>query len=290
MNRPTSVFVLGLLLLGCCNTSLMAQPASDERRILPFFLEGVPCLLRGNCESEVYPRARECLARETSDFNSFRVVGDPCTSKVPPGKVGKFMGKLSKFFRGLGGLLGIELSLVDTMNVVVIYAPEYSNVSSGTERKSTVPVIMVRFSEVLYFDFDSAEVGKIGTYVIQSLVNKLKEGGLEQKYVSIVGHTDNVGRESYNLQLSRKRAENASFVLSRQADLAETEMSIETKGVGESQPVRLFKTDQKSQANRRVEFFFSTSEAANRTAIDYLKCLHDNPQDYQRCYQEYLAL
>ncbi|MBD3415016.1 MAG: OmpA family protein [Candidatus Aminicenantes bacterium] len=75
--------------------------------------------------------------------------------------------------------------------------------------------------------------------------------------VSIIGHTDSKGSESYNLELSKKRAESVKQWLIDQAGI--DSKRIETSGKGESEPVAPNTNPDGSdnpegrQKNRRVE-------------------------------------
>jgi len=78
-----------------------------------------------------------------------------------------------------------------------------------------------------------------------------------QHPVSIIGHTDSLGSESYNMELSKKRAESVKQWLIDQAGI--DSKRIETSGKGESEPVAPNTNPDGSdnpegrQKNRRVE-------------------------------------
>jgi len=70
--------------------------------------------------------------------------------------------------------------------------------------------------------------------------------------VLINGHTDSTGNESYNLDLSDKRADSVYHYISAQGDL--DNLTFETKGYGQSEPIASNDTAEGRQKNRRVEF------------------------------------
>ena len=72
----------------------------------------------------------------------------------------------------------------------------------------------------------------------------------EKKY-SINGHTDNIGEEEHNLELSEERAKSVFDYLTGQFDLKEENFAI--KGYGSAQPRADNETDPGRQKNRRVE-------------------------------------
>jgi len=69
-------------------------------------------------------------------------------------------------------------------------------------------------------------------------------------YIDVYGHTDNVGTDSYNLQLSQNRAQSvANYLAGRGVQSAR----IATQGFGESRPIADNNSDAGRAANRRVE-------------------------------------
>jgi outer membrane protein OmpA-like peptidoglycan-associated protein len=71
-----------------------------------------------------------------------------------------------------------------------------------------------------------------------------------QSYLDVIGHTDSVGDEYYNQQLSERRANSVgNYLRSRGVHPGR----IATYGMGETQPVASNATAEGRQANRRVE-------------------------------------
>ena len=105
----------------------------------------------------------------------------------------------------------------------------------------------------IYFEFDSDEL----TSESEKGVNEIYEFLLEYPEIKIelVGHTDDVGSESYNQLLSERRALNVARALIDKGISAER---IKTKGRGSTQP--LFPNnfdDELRDLNRRVSMGFS---------------------------------
>lgn len=67
----------------------------------------------------------------------------------------------------------------------------------------------------------------------------------------IEGHTDSDGEDDYNLELSQKRAEAVKIAM---IELGVEEARLETKGLGESQPMMPNSSPEAKAQNRRVEF------------------------------------
>jgi outer membrane protein OmpA-like peptidoglycan-associated protein len=79
-----------------------------------------------------------------------------------------------------------------------------------------------------------------------------------QKYperrVLIEGHTDSVGSDAYNLDLSQRRADAVrDFLLQNGVNAAQ----ISTRGYGKASPVASNATAEGRQQNRRVELIIS---------------------------------
>ena len=79
----------------------------------------------------------------------------------------------------------------------------------------------------------------------------------EETNILIVGHTDSKGSESYNQDLSERRAGSAAAYL-REQGLAPARLT--TVGRGESEPVATNETAEGRQQNRRVEVAIYASE------------------------------
>jgi outer membrane protein OmpA-like peptidoglycan-associated protein len=72
----------------------------------------------------------------------------------------------------------------------------------------------------------------------------------EKTYLSIEGHTDSTGKDSYNLTLSEQRAQSVKGYLVNQQILAGR---ISTRGYGETQPIASNESTNGRAQNRRVE-------------------------------------
>lgn len=130
------------------------------------------------------------------------------------------------------------------------------------QRRSEIEIERVRedllkltFDSEVTFDFDSAVIKP-------SFAPSLdKVSGVIEKYQSraeVVGHTDSVGSESYNQQLSENRAMAVKIYLLEQG----TAMSqLSSSGRGETQPRDTNESEAGRQLNRRVEIFVTPSEA-----------------------------
>ena len=79
----------------------------------------------------------------------------------------------------------------------------------------------------------------------------------DQTNVQIIGHTDNRGSESYNLDLSERRAQAVAKYFTQNGVASQR---ISTEGQGEQNPRGDNSTKSGRQSNRRVEIFLQSSQ------------------------------
>jgi len=107
--------------------------------------------------------------------------------------------------------------------------------------------IQITFESGLLFGFDSDVVKGDARSNLNELARSLEK--YDETNLLIVGHTDAVGTDSYNLDLSDRRAESAARYLKSRG----VQRRIETAGRGEREPVASNESDRGRQRNRRVE-------------------------------------
>ncbi|MCE7031297.1 OmpA family protein [Lysobacter sp. GX 14042] len=98
------------------------------------------------------------------------------------------------------------------------------------------------------FDFDSSTLSAQFYPVLDNLVSTLRE--YDQTIVEVAGHTDSKGSDSYNQQLSVRRAESVGNYLIGRGVMRERFI---ITGAGESRPVASNDTEAGRAQNRRVE-------------------------------------
>ncbi len=119
---------------------------------------------------------------------------------------------------------------------------------SGAGVVNTGSQLVVNLPEAITFATGSAALDR--AFVDEIALVAASLGRYPETTVEIIGHTDNVGSENYNLGLSQRRAQAVADVL-----LAEgvAPWRIRTRGVGFSRPVATNDTEAGRAANRRVE-------------------------------------
>ena len=101
----------------------------------------------------------------------------------------------------------------------------------------------------IYFDFDSAVVREQSTPALQQITGALNQN--PNWKLTIEGHTDNLGSDAYNLDLSKRRAEAVKDVLVTRYHIDATRLT--TVGYGASRPKASNDTLEGRAENRRVE-------------------------------------
>lgn len=120
--------------------------------------------------------------------------------------------------------------------------------------------IVVTFDSGILFDFDSKLLRGEAKSNLKRLAESLKE--YDNTEILIVGHTDALGPEVYNLQLSKERAESAAAYIQ---GLGISQSRIAIEGKGEAEPIDSNDTDSGRQQNRRVEVAIIADEAYRDT-------------------------
>ena len=144
--------------------------------------------------------------------------------------IGKYMDQQEAELRAQ--LQGTGVSVTRTGNQIILNMP--SNITFGVDSATVQP----QFSETL------VSVGLV-----------LKK--FNKTIIDVYGHTDNTGSDSYNLDLSQKRAVSVAAILSAQGI---DQRRFYVTGKGESDPIASNATESGRSQNRRVEIQLSPIE------------------------------
>jgi OOP family OmpA-OmpF porin len=101
----------------------------------------------------------------------------------------------------------------------------------------------------IYFDFNKADLKPESDATLQQIAALMKQNAALK--VLIVGHTDNVGSFSFNMDLSQRRAAAVVAALATRFSIAKERMT--PVGVSFASPVAPNKTEDGRAKNRRVE-------------------------------------
>ena len=115
--------------------------------------------------------------------------------------------------------------------------------------------IKITFDSGLLYDVNSADLKQASKENLNNMATIL------QKYadtnIVLEGHTDDTGREEYNLELSKKRANSVyAYLTGLEVDASRFTVN----GFGEAQPIADNTTDAGRAANRRVEIAIFANE------------------------------
>lgn len=99
------------------------------------------------------------------------------------------------------------------------------------------------------FDYNSADISKKARPAVEALGKALSNDDLKGSTFVVAGHTDGVGSEAYNQDLSERRAESIKRYLTEKYGIAAADLV--TVGYGKSKPKQA--ANPMDPANRRVQ-------------------------------------
>jgi OmpA-OmpF porin, OOP family len=140
------------------------------------------------------------------------------------------------------------------------------NTPAGTAVDSNgCPAILLTLTGV-NFKFDSSAIEPASEQLLNQAVDALNSASAVQ--VRVVGHTDSIGTDEYNVHLSDRRAK---AVVDYLVDHGIAASRLQAEGRGEREPVQSNQTAEGRFQNRRVEFHVSGKDAAARDAAPALE-------------------
>jgi outer membrane protein OmpA-like peptidoglycan-associated protein len=101
---------------------------------------------------------------------------------------------------------------------------------------------------IVFFDWDKADLTPEAQSILRQAAEYIKKGGVTR--ITLTGHADRSGTDSYNVRLSERRGQNVKKFLAS-LGVASNSMSIVAKG--ESQPLVPTADNVREPQNRRVE-------------------------------------
>ncbi|MFW5773099.1 MAG: OmpA family protein [Tangfeifania sp.] len=140
-------------------------------------------------------------------------------------------------------------------------AEELEEDLEGAEVERVGEGIKITFDSGILFAFDSDELSGQAEENITELAATLKD--YEDTNILIEGHTDNIGSENYNQELSEERAASVGDELKT---LGVNSSRITEVGYGEEQPVADNSTEAGRKQNRRVEVAIFANEELKEAA------------------------
>lgn len=154
--------------------------------------------------------------------------------------------------------------LAEASNVVQPSVKEITLPAGSVDfMQGSVPVVRVVFPERAFFAFDSAEPLPQSKGILDVIADNMKHD-VPDAALTILGHTDAVGTDSYNIDLSRHRAE---AVIKALVARGVNPSQLTEVAIGKRQPMASNETSEGRALNRRVEFLISPAMSANLAAV-----------------------
>ncbi|QYC39054.1 Outer membrane porin F precursor [Nonomuraea coxensis DSM 45129] len=131
---------------------------------------------------------------------------------------------------------------------------------SGAAEKvaETTDKVEIALDTDVLFDFDKASLTSKAQATLRSTAERIRRQAAGT--VRIVGHTDDVGDDTYNMRLSRRRAQAVEQAL--RASGAGRDLTFQVEGRGEREPKEQGSSEAARAVNRRVEVSYPRPVAA----------------------------
>lgn len=100
------------------------------------------------------------------------------------------------------------------------------------------------------FDFNSDRLTADGTRQVEEIAHALQDRSLQRSRILVEGHTDNVGTDAYNQDLSARRAQRVLYALTTDYGIPASRLT--AQGFGKTRPIASNETDLGRAVNRRV--------------------------------------
>ena len=140
---------------------------------------------------------------------------------------------------------------------------DFSKIKSKTDL-STLDTETVKedsINKIIQYEFDNINFPNIVFNFDKTGIVSSSLDGIDDVYdflnkhpdviIEISGHTDHIGANEYNLNLSEKRADKVKIIL---INMGIDEHRISTVGYGEDSPIVSNSNEKNKQKNRRVDF------------------------------------
>lgn len=121
--------------------------------------------------------------------------------------------------------------------------------------------LIVKFDSGILFDTDKSDLKEVAKTNITNLATSMKNN--PETNITVIGHTDADGTDSYNYSLSERRAASVKSYAQMQGISASR---LTTVGKGETEPIADNSTATGKAQNRRVEIVIVANEAMKAEA------------------------
>ena len=165
----------------------------------------------------------------------------------------KINDSISNFFNpGLRSFIMIRNGIIPILILAVLIIPARAELNSPSDLADSL-----NSEHIVYFDFGKWDLKEAAIPILNELAQTLKEN--PDYTLHITGHTDNIGTDEFNFELSEKRAQSVKEYLIS-SGCSENKIIITAKG--KEEPLNDNLTDQDRAINRRVVFSIIMPEKA----------------------------
>ncbi len=165
-------------------------------------------------------------------------------------------------FNRLSNTVGIKPPQIDELQLATGQVPGFNH---------PVPVVRIVFDSKVFFDFDKDVVRPEALKILDVIAENMRHD-VPDAQLLVLGHTDAVGTDAYNIDLSRRRA---ATVLDGLVARGVRSGQLSLVAIGKSQPIAPNSTDEGRAKNRRVEFMISATQNANVAVVQRRTIIQD---------------
>jgi outer membrane protein OmpA-like peptidoglycan-associated protein len=172
---------------------------------------------------------------------------------VVGGAVGKIFGKTA-----MGAIIGAAAG--GTAGAIIgknmdKQAEEMAKEMADAEIVREGEGIVIRFKEKVLFGYDRSDLNATAITNLDKLKSVLIK--YPETNITVIGHTDSKGSESYNQTLSESRSNSVVNFMTQNGINSTRSTAI---GKGETDPIATNETEEGSALNRRVEFVITAND------------------------------
>jgi outer membrane protein OmpA-like peptidoglycan-associated protein len=139
--------------------------------------------------------------------NASGIIADQAGTGEPAKKIDIPLNTRDLKVLAAGGDIQVKMELQDRKSQAVVLAPDPVKIEFIQTSQRLAQKMDLRVQEkyaLILFDFDKDTIEAQNQEIINRIVTRIKS--LPQASVEIIGHTDNIGTEKYNIKLSERRA------------------------------------------------------------------------------------
>jgi outer membrane protein OmpA-like peptidoglycan-associated protein/Mg-chelatase subunit ChlD len=187
-----------------------------------------------------------------SATNSKGILGEVAGEGAPPAEVKVSLNTDNLNEMAAAGDIKVSMTAEDRkkQELAMTAAPVKVNFIKTSQRLAEKQDVRVQEKYALIlFDFDSDAISGGNQEIVNGIISRIKE--LPDAKTEIVGHTDNIGKESYNIKLSERRAL-AVYKLLAAAYGEDSGDRLRHRGVGPDEPLYDNMTPEARAFNRTV--------------------------------------